>query len=161
MKGKYALVLERVYPGYESAFKRLKALDKKGILANRDPDEWAVNKLAFEAGLQFVRLFLSLMDEYFDGDIGVITIAEIKGIGLLVDELGLSPRRVYDCFLEGLDIKMMSMDGYSYWTEGQREEAARLFRKLGKAVYVDIRQGKGLAISLESHLRREWLYAAE
>lgn len=160
MKGKYALVLERVYPGYESAFKRLKALDKKGILANRDPDEWAVNKLLFEAGSQFVRLFLSLMDECFDGDIGVITIAEIKGIGLLVEELGLSPRRVYDCFLDGLDIKMMSMK-YSYWTEGQREEAARLFRKLGKAVYVDIRQGKGLAISLESHLRREWLYAAE
>ena len=89
--------------------------------------------------------------------IGAIAIAQIKGIGLLAEELGLRSRQVYDYFLDGFDIKIMSMDGYPHWTDGQREGAMRLFRKFSQAVCADIRQGEGLLISLESHLRREWL----
>lgn len=157
MKGKYGGTLSRVWPGYESSFKRPRASDTKGILANRDPAGWALNKLALDAGCQFIRLFLGLMDECFDGGIGAIAIAQIKGIGLLAEELGLRSRQVYDYFLDGFEIKIMSMDGYPHWTDGQREGAMRLFRKFSQAVCADIRQGEGLLISLESHLRREWL----
>lgn len=99
-----------------------------------------------------IRRFLSLLDEWLEGGNGAVSIAEIKGIALLVEGLCFSQRQVHDYFLTALDVKVMAVGESSYWTKKRRARAARLFEEFAKMVYADLKNGQRLSMSMESRL---------
>ena len=67
-----------------------------------------------------IRRFLSLLDEWLEGGNGAVSIAEIKGIALLVEGLCFSQRQVHGYFLTALDVKVMAVGESSYWTKKKK-----------------------------------------
>lgn len=149
MNRKRAEAIERIWPEYEEEFKKRELL---GPLKGNDPVDWAAFDLVFDAGVRLIRRFLSLLDEWLEGGNGAVSIAEIKGIALLVEGLCFSQRQVHDYFLTALDVKVMAVGESSYWTKKRRARAARLFEEFAKMVYADLKNGQRLSMSMESRL---------
>ena len=140
---------KRIKPEYEEEFKKPELLCP---LKGNDPVDWAAFDLAFDAGTRMIRRFLSLLDEWLEGENGAVSIAEIKGIALLVEGLCLSQRQVHGYFLTALDVKVMAVGESSYWTKKRRARAARLFEEFAKMVYADLKNCQRLSMSMESRL---------